>query len=106
MSYIRAAQDIDHGLPVNCEPILGGSPMHGTIVILFVIYDLYKLSVSDVEYCHSQLVVSSNGLLLTYFSVTYLCESAFLRNIIKSKYRSCLTDDDLDLCLRLTGIIY
>jgi hypothetical protein len=43
--------------------------------------------------------------LTSFFSSTYLCESAFsTMNIIKSKYCSCLTDDHLDLCLRLAVI--
>lgn len=40
--------------------------------------------------------------LTAFFGSTYLCESAFSdMKIIKSKYRSTLTDDHLDTCLRL-----
>ena len=41
--------------------------------------------------------------LTAMFGSTYLCESAFSHmKIIKSKYRSTLTDDHLEACLRLT----
>ena len=41
------------------------------------------------------------------FSSTYLCESAFSHMmIIKSKYRSTITDDHLEVCLRLAVSSY
>ena len=42
-----------------------------------------------------------------YFGSTYLCEMAFSQmKIIKSKYRSCLTDAHLTDCLRLAVCSY
>ena len=40
--------------------------------------------------------------LTAFFGSTYLCESAFsYMKIIKSKYRSTMTDEHLEVCLRL-----
>ena len=45
--------------------------------------------------------------LTALFGSTYLCESAFSHmEIIKSKYRSTMTDDHLEVCLRLAVSSY
>jgi len=47
------------------------------------------------------LLTSCKLRLSAYFGSTYLCEMAFSQiKIIKSKYRSCLTDKHLTDCLR------
>ena len=45
--------------------------------------------------------------LTALFGSTYLCESAFSHmKMIKSKYRSTMTDDHLEACLRLATSSY
>ena len=45
--------------------------------------------------------------LTAFFGSTYLCESAFSHmRLIKSKQRSTMTDDHLDVCLRVAVSTY
>lgn len=48
-----------------------------------------------------------DSFLTAVFGSTYLCESAFSHmKIIKSKYRSTMTDDHLEMCLRMAVSSY
>jgi hypothetical protein len=83
---------------------LGRPPIQGRIVgpNIFVNYNLYKVTVSNVEFRHSELVSSSGGLLLNIPFQLYLCRPMRICLLDDhSKYYSCLTHDCLVSCLRL-----